>query len=220
MALAMSGFIFPKTWNYKITIEIETPEGIKSGSAVRQVRARRELAGYINPSAGIVTYDVIGEAVVIDLGKWGLLFGLIEDTDYVLLRAAFGSGGGSSGDHRYFFANPPMGTVKPLSTYQPKLVMFEDINDPKSIQLVYINQEAVVSEQQKNNFFEIYKEQLGIKSMVVEITNDPVTLGIENWLPWIRNYKWRSGYLGGEQSPPFKDLSKTYVRYSNFKAEE
>ena len=48
-AFAMSDYIVPSTWRYKITVEVETPEGIKSGSAVREVRAWKNAAKLVNP---------------------------------------------------------------------------------------------------------------------------------------------------------------------------
>lgn len=64
----------PQTFRYKITVEIETPEGIKTGSAVREVRISNNLAKYVNPDVRSLTYRVIGEAVSIDLGEHGILF--------------------------------------------------------------------------------------------------------------------------------------------------
>ena len=76
LGLWLKDYIIPSTWTYRITVEIETPEGIKSGSAVREVRAWNNLAKYINPDVRYITYRVIGEAVVIDLGEKGILFDL------------------------------------------------------------------------------------------------------------------------------------------------
>ena len=38
-AFAMSDLYVSGTWRYRITVEVETPEGLKSGSAVREAWA-------------------------------------------------------------------------------------------------------------------------------------------------------------------------------------
>ena len=75
-------YLFPSySINYKITVNIETPEGIKSGSTVREISQKRALTAINLPGVGSAP-NVIGEAVVIDLGEKGLLFGLISDRSY------------------------------------------------------------------------------------------------------------------------------------------
>ena len=80
-------YLIPSTWNYRITIEIETPEGTKSGSAVRQVQAQLQYP--LNPDIGEVISDVFGEAVVIDLGERGVIFALINRDSYNEVYKAF-----------------------------------------------------------------------------------------------------------------------------------
>src|SRR6218665_2890440 len=64
---------------YKMTVTVETPEGIKTGSAVRE--AGRYTEPSILPDQGGVFYRVIGgEAVVVDLAERGVLFALIDDS--------------------------------------------------------------------------------------------------------------------------------------------
>ena len=74
------------TWRYKITIEVETPEGIKSGYAVREVTAQTRIT--INPDLPPEMFNTFGEAVVIDLGKYGTLFSLIGEHSYMQVEAA------------------------------------------------------------------------------------------------------------------------------------
>jgi len=76
----------PSTFNYRITVEIETPESVKSGSAVRQISVRRQPR---LPDAGSISYNVSGEAVVIDLGERGVLFSLISHGSYYDVFHAF-----------------------------------------------------------------------------------------------------------------------------------
>ena len=79
--LASCDYFIPSTWNYRITVEIDTPEGIKSGSAVRKVVAT--LQPKVTPETKQVSHRVYGEAVVIDLGKRGVVFALIGSHEEV-----------------------------------------------------------------------------------------------------------------------------------------
>jgi hypothetical protein len=81
------------TFRYKMTVEVETPEGLKTGSAVREVNvviAHPDIQG-MNGTRAFVK----GEAVVVDLGKRGVLFALLKgfkysyDHDYQVVFEAF-----------------------------------------------------------------------------------------------------------------------------------
>ena len=65
------------TWRYKMTVTVETPEGLKSGSAVREIYASsypRFLSAGRNASIELQK----GEAVVVDLGERGILLALLS----------------------------------------------------------------------------------------------------------------------------------------------
>ena len=64
------------TWRYKMTVTVETPEGIKTGSAVREVHVRTEPD--ILPEAATMHFSVKGEAVVVDLGHGKYLFAVMD----------------------------------------------------------------------------------------------------------------------------------------------
>lgn len=74
---------YPDTWrwNQKLTVEVSTPEGVRSGSAVTEVIwQERNRTGNFPGSYR-------GEATVVDLGKGRCLFALIgEQTRYLALR--------------------------------------------------------------------------------------------------------------------------------------
>jgi len=70
------------SWNYKLTLVVETPEGQVVGSAVRKVSAQRDpvILQWI-PASGYGHAGVKGEAVVVDLGQRGVLFALLTGSD-------------------------------------------------------------------------------------------------------------------------------------------
>ena len=201
-AYAAKDYVVPATWRYKITIEIETPEGIKSGSAVREVRAWKNAAKIINPDVSPIEYEVIGEAVVVDLGKRGFLFGLMNDFTYLDVGNSLLAGDTNDMDS---YKSLRVGDKSELKKDVPAFVIFSDINNPQSVMGCGISvMENVLGSGVK------------FKNIMIEITDDPVTKYVEDILPWLSQYKGHRGYLGGDNSPPFRDPTGTYIRYSSF----
>ena len=188
--VALVGFWLTKypigTWHYKMTVAIQTPEGVKTGSAVREV--------YVKSGPGLFTdstpkVTIKGEAVVIDLGPRGLIFALLRGdkmgVDYgqnVFLRTIGpneGAGSTTPEGVRYF-NSLPVGTSLDLTDNAqrlPMLVRFKDINDPKSVERV-----------DPSNLAAIYGEGVSLKSVTIEITDEPITTGIEKYLSWLGGY--------------------------------
>ncbi len=201
-AYAAKEYVVPTTWRYKITIEIETPEGIKSGSAVREVRAWKNAAKIINPDVAPIEYEVIGEAVVVDLGERGVLFGLMNNFAYLESGNAFWTENSNSLDS---YKSLRIGDRSELKKDLPAFVTFSDLNDPKSV--VGCGPAVIES---------VLGKGVRLRSIMIEITDNPVTQDIEKILPWLPKYKGARGFLGGEEFPPFNDPSQTYIKYSNF----
>ncbi|MGH1404919.1 MAG: hypothetical protein ACRBDL_11840, partial [Alphaproteobacteria bacterium] len=122
-------------WNYRITVEIETPEGVKTGSAVRQVQARLNLPK-LNPDVADVLYNVMGEAVVIDLGERGTVFALIGWGSYEEVFSAFPYSKRDSIEFLNYYKNLKKDKKAELSHDHAKLVTFTDMSDPLSVKLV------------------------------------------------------------------------------------
>ena len=172
-------------WRYKITMEIETPEGIKTGSTVREISnstPRLDFPDNGNPAT------VKGEAVVIDLGQRGLVFSLITDRSDEELYRSFPTQGPSTPKGIRYYNSLKAGMKADLPPmYYPAFVMFKDINDPKSVTLV--REEAFFPMREKkapiDNFEELFGAGVKLKSITVEITDAPVSWGIEKGLPWL-----------------------------------
>ncbi|MCC6598006.1 MAG: hypothetical protein IT559_04380 [Alphaproteobacteria bacterium] len=173
------------SWNYRLTVEVETPEGVKTGSAVRQVSNSASIIKILDlPDVGNPA-NVKGEAVVVDLGERGVLFALIDDRSYHELYSAFPTKRGASTvwgilHYNYLYLWP--WRKAPVSgRYIPKMVMFEDMNDPKSVKLVSANELG---------------EGMRLKSVTATLTMMPVTWGVvDGYLPWLK--KLKGGYLHG-----------------------
>lgn len=67
---------FPN-YRYRLTVEVDTPEGLKRGSSVIEVRTAIGGPNQL-PSPGMLMSDIRGEAVTINLGKRGLMFALLR----------------------------------------------------------------------------------------------------------------------------------------------
>ncbi|MCC6597232.1 MAG: hypothetical protein IT559_00380 [Alphaproteobacteria bacterium] len=207
------------SWNYKITINIETPEGIKSGSAVREVTNRdNTIFGEKIPEAGARISSVKGEAVVVDLGARGVVFGLIEHGSYGELYSAFGVANASNTTEGFDRLKTGAKAALPEENW-PMFVTFTERDDPKSVTLV--QGWKFNSETQKQVPVRRFAEQFGdgmqIKDIVIEIVDEPVTWKINEILPWLPQVK--QGTLDGSKTTHSLKLSNI-LHYGRFKQGE
>jgi hypothetical protein len=171
------------SYRFRMTVEVETPQGIKSGSSVMEVRLARGMA--IGDQSG-VSSGVFGEAVVVDLPD-GPLFVLLQMPDAgaplqdVVPHALLGRR--SSGPDEVMADTAKLGSAW-FSSYKaelprtrdngsqasnnnwPMMVRFRDLNDPKSVE-------------------KVDPEAAGVKRIMLETTSDDVTTGIEKRLGWL-----------------------------------
>ena len=73
-------------YRYRLTVEVDTPEGVKTGSSVIEVETAMSGPNNI-PSPGSLYLRARGEAVTVDLGERGLLFALLR-SKYIIDWAA------------------------------------------------------------------------------------------------------------------------------------
>lgn len=190
---------FPSgTWRYKVIVEIETPEGIKSGYAVRQLSLGTPLIDF--PDVGNPA-GIRGEAVVVDLGKRGIVFALLSSQSWENgLYQAFPIDAPSSTKGILYYKK----TLKPgmkgtWEEWRPRLVMFKDIKDPNSVTLVYSQsysreEKGFIAE---DHFAQLIGEGVKLRQIVVEITDEPVTWEIEETLPWLPDF-YEKGFDGSK----------------------
>ena len=179
------------TWRYRLTLEVETPEGVKMGSSVREVTVTS--ASKLDVDRAGHAY-VTGEAVVVDLGQRGVLFALMnrgaqggDALNIVFETFPWSKGIGNIyyPDARAYYDKLRAKADVPLSKL-PTLVRFRDINDPKTVELV-----------DPNDLAKSFGAGVALKSATIEmvddgihplsnlgITGEPMTTGIEDSLPW------------------------------------
>ncbi len=189
-------------WRYKITIEVETPEGLKTGSSVREISAmsRPEMLAEGNDTH--ITLSK-GEAVVVDLGKRGLLFAILQgingnpDQPYWAVFDAFPSpcreGPVSRCGIRYYST---VGVIPPselqLTSY-PMLVMFDNLQDPLTVRRLIDVKKCTAGEMpnaknlciDSDHFAQLFGEGVRLKSIKIELTDNKPEFHLEKYLTWL-----------------------------------
>lgn len=181
-------------YRYRLTVEVDTPEGVKVGSSVIEVDTH--VAGeYSIPTPGRVTHRVRGEAVAVDLGEGRVLFALLRsegDTDWagrVMYRLSpqYTGKNGLRDAYRNMLRHRPERTVPRYFSRRdrmdrrlayPMLVTFSDLDEPTSVERVDPDDLAAT-----------FGEGVSLKRITVQITDDPVTGGIEERLRWMDQYR-------------------------------
>ena len=174
---------------YRLTVEVETPEGVKSASGVMAVHPDRSYS-----RGGRTTTR--GDAVYVDLGGGRNLVALLahvvdksldlDGTNYVALRAYRAAAGGRNVSFNEMSRLSGAVPVKDLAI--PVLVSFADPGDPATARMVTpdaveaalgngIRLRAILAEVVPNGLWPLdFGGALG----------EPVTRGIEARLPWLR----------------------------------
>ncbi|MBR1177259.1 hypothetical protein JQ617_25125 [Bradyrhizobium sp. KB893862 SZCCT0404] len=176
-----------ETVRYRLTFEVDLDGSSVSASGVIQVKQSdtrpvlRSMGGFGN--------EVTGEAVVVDLGPRGTFFSLLRGP-----KVGFGSLGAPAWLLFHAFADllksetDPLPKVRLLKELRPRrtlhadeipmLVRFRDLNDPKSVEQV-----------DPANLVRTFGSGIVLREVVIEVTNDPITVGIDTKLPWLKTIK-------------------------------
>lgn len=196
------------TWRYRMTVVVETPEGTKTGSAVREVHAYMEPELLGVPTGGHTKLKA-GEAIVIDLGSRGVLFALLRggirgpDYGWAIVYNAFpfaNSTGETTKEVILHYRELKAGKVTLPPKLYPMFVRFRDLNDPKTVERVG-----------PKSMQKIFGDGVEIREVTIEMTSSPVSWGIEKWLPWLPERKKVRGTLGGGAENPFQDPTGLYL---------
>jgi hypothetical protein len=212
--LSGCGLIWPSDrLRQRITVEVETPQGLRTGSSVVETEVRE---GKSWGDASGTKFVLKGEAVALDLGGGQTLFALLSGAD----------GGDATGYQtrllsetlRAIGASGPAGDVSKLNLMEtraaakraravmalpenlyPMLVRFKDINDPKSV--------ALVDPLALDNSF---GTGVKLRRVTVTVTDDPVTSGIEKRLGWLGEHR-NNSFAGNRYSIDASLADKLYM---------
>jgi hypothetical protein len=182
---------------YRLTVEVETPEGIKRAYSVWEYKVTDVAIGFTQ-----LETRYRGEAVAVDFGNGKTLFALLISGDgqsdypaYVVQQELHKTDEYQTGTEPAFLSVFPQWrdegkswivpkelpahnqTTKPPSGY-PMLVTFKDLRDPASV--VKVDPDDLAA-----TFGAGYR----LKAITVQVTDEPVTTGIEKRLGWLEDSK-------------------------------
>jgi hypothetical protein len=185
---------YGERFSLRVTAEVETPEGMKTGTSVISYRFKKKPWWY--PAQGSGYFDTFGEAPTVDLGGGRYVFVLLD-------------GGGSSSakssliDYKDGNRLNPDKTV--MATYMPQLVTFGDTKNRRTLR-------AVDPENLADVFGAAYRL---IKISVVQ-GNEPPTFGtIEKILPFRQSMKSDDESLLDGPSPEFELRTINWRSFQN-----
>lgn len=202
------------TFHYRLSLEVETPQGVRTGSSVIEVRTVERGKRFLGPKAGRLHHGVSGEAVAVDLPGGQTLFALLREggpeafnfPEATPFRAYAPLGVPDSAEyalrHQALVESKGVRVLK--RPYYPTLVRFRDIHDPKSVEQV--NPDDLAAS---------FGAGVKIRRITVQITDDPVTTGIERRFLWWGKY--RNRYFDGS-STASENLTKNSLAGHIFSA--
>jgi len=194
LALSGCGQFGNGTYRFRMTVEVETPDGIKSGSGVYQINVAQRLQ--VTPESKVRKVTLTGESVAVEIAPGQTLFTLLKtnstnDSLFLMsLRSlqpncqqTYGSLEECQIDamvSRLATAGPGKPLIVKPENY-PMMVRFGDLDDPTSVEL--INPDDLAAS---------FGEGVTLKRITVQLTDDPVTTGIEERLGWFeRPFSYR-----------------------------
>ncbi|MDN5850653.1 MAG: hypothetical protein L0H63_13620 [Nitrococcus sp.] len=174
--MAISGCRSRYEWHQKLTVVVETPDGIVSGNAVQAAKYEKNVWFAAVNGAPSQIY-LRGEAVVIPIAKDKYLFMLLPKGSLAYEMYTLSSQGTAGSRIAKMLSVRRRPIEVPLQD-APPFAMFGDIEDPNSAHFVNVEGKY----QEANGF--------SIKSVSLEITNEAVTDGaIDDILPWLNDQK-------------------------------
>jgi hypothetical protein len=189
--------LLPHRYRFKLTVEVETPQGVRSGSSVYQVSAASMPA--LLPNERKRDWVVQGEAVAIDLPNGQTLFALMRTGNLYRRDLALMSMAAldtafkndvveSAGRLALDFSVHHKAEVQPND--YPLLVVFADNLVPASAKQVDPKSQGVLG------------RGFHLTRITAELTNEPITRGIEKRLPWLNTHHGALLHVPLKDFPP------------------
>lgn len=180
-------------FRYRLTVEVDTPQGLRTGSSVIEV-----TAGEVGTTLGGANSEARGEAVAVDLPGGQTLFALLKGdaetynfpAQVMYLVTPFERGDKPEGfgplleavrANRKVNVVPRMRpaffpqTDPPISAY-PMMVRFRDIADPTTVERV-----------DPDDLAASFGDGVKLRRITVQLAEEPVTRSLSRRLPWLSN---------------------------------
>jgi hypothetical protein len=217
IGLCLAGCGRTESYRYKLTLAVNTPNGVKRGSTVDEV-----LFYEVSIPARGTMHKLRGEALYLDLGPGerpliALLTNYIREKHGVANGWTRDAGPGTATLSRLYGPAPRQdfmddvaciaqlrGPRKITPADLPDLVTFADVNDPKSV--IEVDPESIQTALGPN---------VSWNEITIESTDEPVTTGIEMKLPWIPSYFEKNLRLDGSNLGQASALANT-LSWSDF----
>lgn len=170
---------YPKhVYRFKLTINIETPQGMRSGFSVYEITANQRQK--ILPEEAARAWSTRGEAVAVEIAPGKALFALLktkahhEDMASLSMQTLapdwnFDVVGTAE---RIAKRKDIVSSAEVAPELYPIMVTFKDINDPTSIEMV-----------DPANLEASFGQGVRLRAVIAEVTEDSVTIGIRRMLP-------------------------------------
>jgi hypothetical protein len=177
--------LFPMRYRFRMTAEVETPQGLRSGSSVMEVRAAREPMPFAEGHA--VSAGLIGEAVAVDIAPRQTMFVLLTNvksgdmlvgavTQAFEPKARLGDDFLAGVEKLGQRGQRGRTVVLPPALY-PKLVLFRDMRVSTSVEEV-----------DPNNLSASFGPNVQLRRITLQTTDDSVTHTLRSRLPWLSEY--------------------------------
>jgi hypothetical protein len=206
----------PRSLRYRLSLYVDTPEGERSGTGVVE-ETEHYNDGMLESLGSVIITRLRGQATIVDLKQRGLMFCLlIGDSSrrespwsepMNLLSWTF---------RDRLVGDPPVGqqfdtlarerprVALPLNAL-PMLVRFRDLSDPTSVERI-----------DPLNLAAAFGPGVRLVRSTIEITDDPVTAGIEMLLPWLAGSSRTASIYRTGWPPSGVDAGLRGLTYYNF----
>lgn len=161
------------TYRYKLTVEVKTPEGTRSGYAVREITWRSGIH-FAEGYTGFTKER--GEAVIVKLPNNQTLLALLYNANPgATARFAFGKSNLSHDFDRSVIEleRPVLRSAKWGESGYPRLIRFRDPLDPMSVERI-----------DPTSLADTFGAGYALKRITAQITDEPVTDIISKHLSW------------------------------------
>lgn len=185
IALLAGASLFYSPWRiyrYRMTVEVSTPDGPRTGFAVREIRWKGQPA--LTPEAHALDVRQRGQAVMVDLPSGRTLFALLNRNPHETILSGFYAIAGRKGamgallseadSTRSVYEMPSPQVLRSSYLPYPALVTFEDPADPMTVEPV-----------EPADLAAVFGPGYSLERITVQITDEPVTMTIRKRLPWL-----------------------------------
>lgn len=197
------------TIRYRLRIAVKI-DGRKYAGAtvVKSTITDRRRSTWLPPEAPKIAARSLGEAVVVDMGNHGLLFGLLTPPfgvdgfngvqPFNVLDLYASGWMADPDDPREELPDPPLEFELP-APHRPALVRFRDIRDPSTAELV-----------EPEKFSSVYGPGAAFLAATISMTRDAVTTGLSKRLQWVEQpeYALPGNSLVGKPKPGFRPIAQ------------